>query len=111
MYYVSSSFRHTNYSFLRTIPSQPQKQEHHVLHFNSLHFRFITTTSPTYSSVSTSQWVSRQVQDPYVKKAKIDGYRSRAAYKLEEMDKKFKLFKVGNIVLGISLILFYFFLF
>lgn len=38
-------------------------------------------------------WLQRQLNDPYVKQAKIDGYRSRAAYKLLEIDEKFKIFK------------------
>ncbi|GAA4642906.1 RlmE family RNA methyltransferase [Pontixanthobacter gangjinensis] len=42
---------------------------------------------------SSNQWLERQLNDPYVKKAKADGYRSRAAYKLIELDEKFKLLK------------------
>ncbi len=48
---------------------------------------------------SSTNWLKRQLNDPYVAKAKIDGYRSRAAYKLIEINEKFKLFKPGqNIV-------------
>jgi len=42
---------------------------------------------------SSTQWLSRQLNDPYVKKAKAEGYRSRAAYKLLELDEKFGLLK------------------
>lgn len=42
---------------------------------------------------SSSRWLSRQINDPYVKKAKAEGYRSRAAYKLAELDEKFGLLK------------------
>ncbi|MCJ2183309.1 RlmE family RNA methyltransferase [Novosphingobium sp. 1949] len=42
---------------------------------------------------SSARWLTRQLNDPYVKKAKADGYRSRAAYKLLELDEKFDLFK------------------
>lgn len=42
---------------------------------------------------SSNQWLERQLNDPYVKQAKADGYRSRAAYKLIELDEKFKILK------------------
>ncbi len=38
---------------------------------------------------SSARWLSRQINDPYVKRAKAAGYRSRAAYKLLELDEKF----------------------
>ena len=41
---------------------------------------------------SSNQWLERQLNDPYVAQAKRDGYRSRAAYKLLEIDEKHKLF-------------------
>jgi len=44
-------------------------------------------------TASSARWLSRQINDPYVKKAKADGYRSRAAYKLAELDEKFGLLK------------------
>ena len=44
-------------------------------------------------STSSARWLQRQLNDPYVKKAKAAGYRSRAAYKLIELDEKFDLFK------------------
>jgi 23S rRNA (uridine2552-2'-O)-methyltransferase len=44
-------------------------------------------------STSSTRWLSRQLNDPYVKKAKADGYRSRAAYKLAELDERFDLLK------------------
>jgi 23S rRNA (uridine2552-2'-O)-methyltransferase len=42
---------------------------------------------------SSTRWLSRQLNDPYVKKAKSEGYRSRAAYKLAELDERFGLLK------------------
>jgi len=42
---------------------------------------------------SSTRWLSRQLNDPYVKKAKAEGYRSRAAYKLAELDDRFGLLK------------------
>jgi 23S rRNA (uridine2552-2'-O)-methyltransferase len=44
-------------------------------------------------TASSARWLTRQINDPYVKQARADGYRSRAAYKLLELDEKFGLFK------------------
>ncbi|GAA0269571.1 RlmE family RNA methyltransferase [Alteraurantiacibacter aestuarii] len=55
-------------------------------------------------TASSQRWLERQLNDPYVKQAKADGYRSRAAYKLLGMDEKFDLLKgVRRVVdLGIA---------
>ena len=45
--------------------------------------------------VSRREWMNRHVKDPYVKQAQIDGYRSRAVYKLLEINEKERLFKPG----------------
>ncbi len=42
-------------------------------------------------TASSTRWLQRQLNDPYVKQAKAEGYRSRAAYKLIELDEKFHL--------------------
>jgi len=48
---------------------------------------------------SSTRWLSRQLNDHYVAKSKIDGYRSRAAYKIIEINEKFQLFRPGmNVV-------------
>ena len=44
-------------------------------------------------SAQSTRWLQRQLDDPYVKRAKAEGYRSRAAYKLIELDEKFALLK------------------
>jgi 23S rRNA (uridine2552-2'-O)-methyltransferase len=44
---------------------------------------------------SSRAWLERQINDPYVARAKREGFRSRAAYKLAEIDDKFHLFKPG----------------
>lgn len=44
-------------------------------------------------SVSSTRWLTRQLNDPYVKKAKAEGWRSRAAYKLIELDQRFGFLK------------------
>lgn len=41
----------------------------------------------------SNRWLERQLNDPYVRKAKAEGYRSRAAYKLIELDERFSLLK------------------
>jgi 23S rRNA (uridine2552-2'-O)-methyltransferase len=45
---------------------------------------------------SSQQWLERQLNDPYVRAAKSEGYRSRAAYKLAEMDDKHRFLKRGQ---------------
>jgi 23S rRNA (uridine2552-2'-O)-methyltransferase len=44
---------------------------------------------------SSRRWLQRHINDPYVQRSKADGYRSRAAYKLIEIDDKHRLFKPG----------------
>ena len=51
---------------------------------------------------SNKQWLRRHVTDQYVRKAKEQGYRSRAAYKLIELDEREKLFRPGAIVLDLG---------
>jgi len=54
--------------------------------------------------IGSTRWLERQLNDPYVKRAKAEGYRSRAAYKLAELDERFGLLKgVRRVVdLGIA---------
>ena len=51
---------------------------------------------------SSTRWLQRQLNDPYVVAAKKDGYRSRAAYKLLQLDEKFKLLKKGQAVVDLG---------
>ena len=53
--------------------------------------------------VSSTRWLERQLNDPYVKKAKAQGYRSRAAYKLLELDEKFGLLKGVKAVVDLGI--------
>ena len=50
----------------------------------------------------SKNWVNKQRRDTYVKQSKIDGYRARSAYKLKEIDEKFKIFKGGITVVDIG---------
>jgi len=53
-------------------------------------------------SVSSQRWLERQLNDPYVAAAQREGYRSRAAYKLMEIDDKERLLKTGKRVLDLG---------
>ncbi|MEX0590502.1 MAG: RlmE family RNA methyltransferase [Xanthobacteraceae bacterium] len=53
-------------------------------------------------SVSSQHWLKRQLDDPYVRRAKSEGYRSRAAYKLIEIDDKHRILKSGAKVLDLG---------
>ena len=50
----------------------------------------------------SKNWVNKQRRDTYVRKSKLDGYRARSAYKLIEINEKFKIFKGGMCVLDIG---------
>jgi 23S rRNA (uridine2552-2'-O)-methyltransferase len=56
----------------------------------------------TQSKKVNKSWLNDHVNDPYVKQAKIDGYRARAAYKLKEIDETFKLIKPGQVVVDLG---------
>ena len=43
----------------------------------------------------SKNWINKQRRDIYVRQSKVEGYRSRAVYKLQEIDEKFKIFKNG----------------
>lgn len=53
-------------------------------------------------SAASSRWLERQLNDPYVQAAKRQGYRSRAAFKLAEMDQRFGLLKPGRKVIDLG---------
>jgi len=50
----------------------------------------------------SKNWLNKQRKDTYVRQSKVDGYRARSAYKLIEIDKKFKIFKGGLTVVDIG---------
>jgi len=53
-------------------------------------------------SVSSNRWLERQINDPYVARSKQEGYRSRAAYKMLEIDDRFKLMKPGQRIVDLG---------
>ncbi len=50
----------------------------------------------------SKNWINKQRRDIYVRQSKIEGYRSRAVYKLQEIDQKFKIFKNGISVIDLG---------
>ncbi len=50
----------------------------------------------------SKNWIQKQRRDIYVKQSKLEGYRSRAVYKLKEIDSKFKIFKNGISVIDLG---------
>ena len=50
----------------------------------------------------SKNWINKQKRDIYIRRSKIEGYRSRAAYKLIEIDEKFKIFRNGISVIDLG---------
>ena len=53
-------------------------------------------------TLSSKMWLERQLNDPYVQRAKREGYRSRAAFKLVEIDDKYRILKKGARVIDLG---------
>jgi 23S rRNA (uridine2552-2'-O)-methyltransferase len=53
-------------------------------------------------SLASTLWLERQLNDPYVAQARREGYRSRAAYKLLEIDEKYKMLKPGQRIVDLG---------
>ena len=62
----------------------------------------VTVKSAGKRKLSSKLWLERQLNDPYVAKAKAQGYRSRAAFKLLEIDDKYRLLKPGMSVVDLG---------
>ena len=54
-------------------------------------------------TAQSTRWLERQLNDPYVKRAKADGYRSRAAYKLIELDERFGIIRGSRRVVDLGI--------
>jgi 23S rRNA (uridine2552-2'-O)-methyltransferase len=54
-------------------------------------------------TAASTRWLERQLNDPYVRRAKAEGYRSRAAYKLIELDERFGLLKGARRVIDLGI--------
>lgn len=55
-----------------------------------------------YHSSSSNRWLERQLNDPYVQEAKRLGYRSRAAFKLIQLDEKYKFLSRNKVVVDLG---------
>jgi 23S rRNA (uridine2552-2'-O)-methyltransferase len=55
-----------------------------------------------HRTLSSQQWLRRQLNDPFVKAAKAHGYRARAAYKLTDIDDKFHLIRKGSRIVDLG---------
>src|ERR1043166_9417362 len=62
----------------------------------------VTVRTGGKRKLSSKLWLERQLNDPYVAQAKREGFRSRAAYKLVEIDDKFHLLKPGMTVVDLG---------
>ena len=62
----------------------------------------VTVKTGGKRKLSSKLWLERQLNDPYVLQAKREGYRSRAAFKLKEIDDKYKLLKPGFTVVDLG---------
>src|SRR5215467_13133511 len=62
----------------------------------------VTVRTGGKRKLSSKLWLERQLNDPYVAQAKREGYRSRAAFKLLEIDDKYRLLKPGMIVVDLG---------
>ena len=54
-------------------------------------------------SASSTRWLERQLNDPYVREAKAAGYRSRAAFKLIELDEKFGILRGSERIVDLGI--------
>ena len=62
----------------------------------------VTVKTGGKRKLSSKLWLERQLNDPYVAQAKRDGFRSRAAYKLQEIDDKHRILKRGQVVVDLG---------
>jgi len=62
----------------------------------------VTVKTGGKRKLSSKLWLERQLNDPYVAQARREGYRSRAAYKLKEIDDKYHLLKPGQTVIDLG---------
>jgi len=52
--------------------------------------------------IGSTIWLQRQLNDPYVAQAKAEGYRSRSAFKIKELDERYKIFKKGQRIVDLG---------
>ncbi len=64
--------------------------------------KFVKVKTAKKRKTSSTRWLARQLNDQYVARAKIDGYKSRAAYKIIEINDKFHILKAGSNVVDLG---------
>ena len=64
--------------------------------------KFIKVKTAKGRKISSKNWLQRQLNDPFVAQAQASGYRSRAAFKLLEIQEKFNIFKHGQYVIDLG---------
>ena len=62
----------------------------------------VTVRTAKSRSAASQRWLTRQLNDPYVAAAKQQGFRSRAAFKLVELDERFRLIRRGSLVVDLG---------
>ena len=62
----------------------------------------VTVRTANTRSAASRRWLTRQLNDPYVAAARQQGFRSRAAYKLVELDERFRLIRRGSLVVDLG---------
>lgn len=71
-------------------------------HVTGARFEKVRLRSARGRSNSSQQWLNRQLNDPYVRKAQLMGYRSRAAFKLMELDDQYRFLAPGKKVVDLG---------
>ncbi|XP_071493319.1 rRNA methyltransferase 2, mitochondrial-like [Diadema antillarum] len=84
-------------SFVHTVGSLATTNR--LLHTSRHLLKKQQRTSTKGKSHSSQQWLNRHVNDPFVKQARVDNYRARSAYKLLEIDAKYRLLHPGHTVI------------
>ncbi len=69
---------------------------------NSAHMLAVRVKTAKKRSSASTQWLQRQLNDPYVAMAKQEGYRARSAFKLIELDDKFRFLSAGKRVVDLG---------
>lgn len=69
---------------------------------NRVNREHIKVKTAKQRKISSTRWLERQLNDPYYQLSKKEGYRSRASYKLIEINEKFKIFKPGQMIIDLG---------
>ena len=74
-----------------------------IRHFSTNHVMLkVSPKNLRGKDVTAQNWLKRQLNDPYVKQSRVFNYRCRSAFKLTEIDDKFKILRPGHVVVDIG---------